>query len=188
MTRKKWNGLAKIILQGHLLFFSFLLFFCSCTHTHFYPYQGKNTQTGKGAAKRVIDGIDVWSDGLPKKKYTVIGVIHDNRSGLFSSGVLKSVVKKAKQHGADGVIEYQAYAVAVNNLAASASGFASNADQMPSTFGPTMSSWLAFTGPASAGLAGAQSGQSRWWVIKYLPEEKKSSTVRIPKEEPLKKP
>lgn len=172
MTRKKLYMQPYAIIKDAILSLSFLLFFSSCSHTYFYPYQGKNVQIGKGSGKRVINGIDVWSDGLPKKKYTIIGVIHDNRSGLFSSGVLKSVTKKAKQHGADGIIEYQAYATAVNSLAASASGFASNADQMPSTYGPTMSSWLAFVGPASAAVAGAQSGQSRWWVIKYLPEGK----------------
>ncbi|KIE58394.1 hypothetical protein A946_07880 [Methylacidiphilum kamchatkense Kam1] len=158
-----FNNSFKIILMAGLF-----LYFCGCVHTNYFPYHGDGIQEGKGGGKRVIQGIEVWSDGLPNKKYKIIGVIHDERSGLFSSGLIKDVVKKAKSIGADGVIEYQAYAVAANQLAAAAAGFGTNAMYFPQSYGSTMGSWLPYAGPASAGLSGAQSGQSRWWVFKYI--------------------
>jgi len=144
------------------------LYFCGCVHTNYFPYHGDSIQEGKGGGKRIVNGIEVWSDGLPLHKYKIIGVIHDERSGFFSSGLIKDIVKKAKKIGADGVIEYQAYAVAANQLAAAAAGFGTNAMYFPQSYGSTMGSWLPYAGPASAGLSGAQSGQSRWWVFKYV--------------------
>lgn len=141
----------------------------SCAQTHYYPYVGANTQLGKGGGgERIIDGIEVWSDGLPTHRYTIIGVIHDHRSGILHATLLKDVAKRAKKMGAQGVIEYQAYATAMSSFAASASGFGANADQLPQAYGPTASSWLAFAGPASAGLGGGMAGSSRWWVFRYL--------------------
>ena len=145
-----------------------------CAQTHYYPYVGTNTQIGKGGGgERIIKGIEVWSDGLPTRHYTIIGVIHDHRSGIFRSSLLMDVVKKARKMGGQGVIEYQAYSTAMSSFASSASGFGSNADQLPEAYGPTASSWLAFAGPASAGLGGGQAGTSRWWVFRYATRSRK---------------
>lgn len=139
-----------------------------CTQTHYYPYVGANTQVGKGGGgERVINGIEVWSDGLPTRRYTIIGVIHDHRSGILRFSLLKDVTRQARKIGGQGVIEYHAYSTALSSFAASASGFGSNADQLPQAYGPTASSWLAFAGPASAGLGGGWAGSSRWWVFRY---------------------
>ncbi|MGD9505497.1 MAG: hypothetical protein AB7W37_11320 [Syntrophobacteraceae bacterium] len=116
---------------------------------------------------RTIHGIEVWSDGLPTRHYTIIGVVHDHRSGIFRSSLLDDVTQRAKKMGGQGVIEYHAYSTALSSFAASASGFGSNADQLPQAYGPTASSWLAFAGPAAAGLGGGMAGSSRWWVFRY---------------------
>ncbi len=156
-----------------------------CAQTHYYPYVGANTQLGKGGGgERAIDGIEVWSDGLPTRRYTIVGVIHDHRSGILHAALLRDVVKKAKKMGAQGVIEYKAYSTAMSSFAASASGFGSNADQLPQAYGSTASSWLAFAGPASAGLGGGWAGASRWWVFRY--QESPSREAKPPKVRPAK--
>lgn len=160
-----FSGFAPI---GILLPASALVLLGGCAQTRYYPYVGANTQIGKGGGgERRIDGIEVWSDGLPTRRYTIIGVIHDHRSGILHATLLKDVAKKAKKMGGQGIIEYHAYTTALSSFAASASGFGSNADQLPQAYGPTASSWLAFAGPASAGLGGGWAGTSRWWVFRY---------------------
>ncbi|MGD9505499.1 MAG: hypothetical protein AB7W37_11330 [Syntrophobacteraceae bacterium] len=142
----------------------------ACTQTRFYPYVGPNEQQGKGlAAKHVVNGIDVWTDGVPPRKYQVIGVVEDSRSGFFRDSILKDVTKKAKHMGGQGIIEYQAYAAAANAGVAAASGFSSNAGGLS----PQYASGAAMGGAASGALSAAGSGQSRWWVIRYLSKGKK---------------
>ncbi|MDD4933262.1 MAG: hypothetical protein PHO89_07345 [Methylacidiphilaceae bacterium] len=160
-----------------------------CAQTHYYPYVGANSQVGKGGGgKRIVDGIEVWSDGLPTRHYQIIGVIHDHRNGIFRTSLVQDVAKKARRMGGQGIIEYQAYSTAMSSFAASASGFGSNADQLPQAYGPTASSWLAFAGPASAGLGGGQAGTSRWWVFRYQsPEKKPAPSKNQPADTPAEK-
>ena len=165
------------------------LLLVGCAQTHYYPYVGANTQIGKGGGgERKIDGIEVWSDGLPTRHYTIIGVIHDHRSGIWHATLLKDVAKKAKKMGGQGIIEYQAYSTAMSSFAASASGFGSNADQLPQAYGPTASSWLAFAGPAAAGLGGGWAGTSRWWVFRYRDSSQTAKPSKAPAPKPPERP
>lgn len=92
----------------------------------FIAYEGKNTiHEGDGGAKKVVDGVDFWSDGAPPRRYQIVGFINDRRhkSGLFGaismSGLDKDVASVAKQNGGDAVILVQSEAETVSAVAAS---------------------------------------------------------------------
>jgi hypothetical protein len=78
----------------------------------FTAYEGKNTvREGEGGGKKVVEGVDFWSDGEPPRKYKLVGYITDRRlkSGLFGmasmAGLEKDVALLAKKNGGDAVIQ-----------------------------------------------------------------------------------
>jgi hypothetical protein len=115
----------------------------------------------------VINGIDVWSDGTPPRKYEIIGLVDDSRNSFFRDSILQDVTRKAKRMGGEGIIEYQAYTAAAS-AALAATGGASGNLGASAPVGSGAATGAAYGGAAAGGLSAAGSGQSRWWVIRYL--------------------
>lgn len=175
-TRK--NRSRRSVFAGSLLPLSLLTLLGACTQTRYYPYVGSNEQQGKGiAAKRVINGIDVWSDGTPPRKYELIGLVDDNRSGFLRDAILQDVTKKAKRMGGQGILEYQGYAATTSAGVAAASG-ASGSIGGSSAYGVEATAGAAYGGAAAGALSAAGNGQSRWWVIRYLPAGPKAGAQK----------
>jgi hypothetical protein len=61
---------------------------------------------GQGGTKKVVDGMDVWTNGDPPRRFRILGVIDDERpGGLIPMAKLKhDIVKKAREQGGDAVI------------------------------------------------------------------------------------
>jgi len=54
----------------------------ACATTEYKPYEAKdNAFEGKGATKLVIDGMEIWYNGDPPRKFKVLGIIDDQRPG-----------------------------------------------------------------------------------------------------------
>lgn len=77
----------------------------------FAAWEGKQiVKVGEGGARKVINGIDFWTEGTPPKPYILIGYLLDTRheSGLYGmmrmSSLESSIAKKAKQVGGDAVV------------------------------------------------------------------------------------
>ena len=52
----------------------------------FVAYEGRNAiQEGDGGAKKSIDDVDMWADGAPPRKFTLLGFITDRR---YKSGLI----------------------------------------------------------------------------------------------------
>ena len=84
------------------------LLLAGCATTEFKPYEAKNNVfEGKGGTKVVIEGVDVWDNGEPPRKFTVLGVIDDDRPQhpVLMLSVRSDIAKKAKASGGDGVIQ-----------------------------------------------------------------------------------
>lgn len=80
----------------------------ACATTNFLPYEGQSEPLqGRGGTKQIIEGMEVWSNGEPPRKFKVIGVIEDTRpSGpLPMSSLATDVVAKARESGGDAVIK-----------------------------------------------------------------------------------
>lgn len=75
--------------------------------TDFQAWEGRNKVIqGQGGTRKVVDGIDVWTNGDPPRGFRIIGIIDDSRpGGIIPMANLKHDVAKAvRQHGGDAVI------------------------------------------------------------------------------------
>ena len=61
---------------------------------------------GQGGTKKVVDGMDVWTNGDPPRRFRILGIIDDERPGglIPMAGLKHDIVKKAREHGGDAVI------------------------------------------------------------------------------------
>jgi hypothetical protein len=98
----------------------------------FVAYEGKNAvREGDGGAKKVVGGVDFWSDGAPPRRYQLVGFITDrrNKSGLVGAISMSSletdVASVAKKNGGDAVILMQSDAETIGavGMANAAGGF-----------------------------------------------------------------
>lgn len=88
-----------------------LALLAACSTLSFYPHEpSSNSQLGKGGSRFVVEGIDVWFNGEPPRRYTILGYIDDPR-GLYSDDehrtIESAVLAKAREIGADALIEIQ---------------------------------------------------------------------------------
>ena len=90
-----------------------LLFLCGSSLSvaqEFAAWEGKQVvKVGEGGARKVINGIDFWTEGTPPKPYVLVGYLLDTRheSGIYGmmrmASLEGSIANKAKQAGGDAV-------------------------------------------------------------------------------------
>ena len=85
-----------------------MLLLAGCTTTEYKDFEGKdNVIEGKGGTKVVVDGMEIWDNGEPPRKFKVLGIIDDTRPGgpLPMSFLRSSMVGKAREVGGDAIIQ-----------------------------------------------------------------------------------
>lgn len=77
-----------------------------CASTKYKTWQGGGVRTGPGGACESVEGVEVWSYGSPNRPHEITGLIEDERpAGPIPMAMrMKTVARKAKAAGADGVI------------------------------------------------------------------------------------
>ncbi len=82
---------------------------CAGVTTEYKAFEGvkDGIVSGKGGAKVVIDGMEIWVDGEPPRKFKIIGFIDDTRgTGWIDTLTYRGdIVKKARDAGGDAVIK-----------------------------------------------------------------------------------
>ncbi len=84
------------------------LFLAGCATTEYKAFEGKaNVFEGKGGTKVVIDGMEIWDNGEPPRKFKVLGIIDDERPGgiIPMSRLRSDMVKHAREVGGDAIIQ-----------------------------------------------------------------------------------
>lgn len=79
-----------------------------CANTQFKPFEAKiNVFEGAGGTRTIIEGMEIWDNGEPPRKFAVLGIIEDERPGgpIPMSSLKSDVVQKAKEVGGDAVIQ-----------------------------------------------------------------------------------
>lgn len=79
-----------------------------CATTEYKSFEGKaNVFEGEGGTKVIVDGMELWDNGDPPRKFKVLGIIDDERpGGLIPMSQLRSdMVKKALEAGGDALIQ-----------------------------------------------------------------------------------
>ena len=83
------------------------LVMASCATTDFQAWEGRNSiAQGNGGTRKIVDGIDIWTHGDPPRRFQVLGIIEDSRSGgrIPMARMNHDIVAKARQQGGDAVI------------------------------------------------------------------------------------
>ena len=87
----------------------FLLAGCASVTTEYKAFEGVRAGIleGKGGAKVVVDGMEIWDDGEPPRKFKILGFIDDTRevTWMYTSPHRADIVKKAREAGGDAVIK-----------------------------------------------------------------------------------
>jgi hypothetical protein len=85
---------------------------CASVTTEYKTFEGMRAGivAGKGGAKVVVDGMEIWEDGEPPRKFKILGFIDETRKADWMSIWLPSshpgdIVKKAREAGGDAVIK-----------------------------------------------------------------------------------
>ena len=79
-----------------------------CASTEYKKFEGKNSVVeGKGGTKVVVEGMEVWDNGDPPRKFSVLGIIDDVRPGgiIPMSQLRRDMVRKAREAGGDALVE-----------------------------------------------------------------------------------
>lgn len=79
-----------------------------CASTEYKAFEGKgNVIEGTGGTKVVVDGMEIWDNGEPPRKFKILGIIDDERpGGLIPMAQLRSdMVKKAREAGGNAIIQ-----------------------------------------------------------------------------------
>lgn len=138
----------------------------------FTAYEGKSAlREGEGGSKKMVEGVEFWSDGAPPRKFKLIGYIADRRhkSGLLGkismSSLETDVAQIAKKNGGDAVIIMWAEAETIGVIA----------NNFGSTSGTARVQGNSVTGNATGwntGMAApVQKQNSKFAVVQYLKDE-----------------
>ena len=84
-----------------------LLIGCATTTYKTFETRGSVVVEGNGGTKINEDGMDIWDYGEPLRKFKVLGVIEDKRSGgiIPMRQLYADMVKKAREVGGHSLIK-----------------------------------------------------------------------------------
>lgn len=145
----------KHIMNKTLLIAALLL--TGCATTVYQPYEAKNASyEGRGGTKQIVDGMEIWDNGDPPRKFKLIGIIDDSRpGGIIPMAQLKGdMVKKAREAGGDALIVIRNDSQIV--------GYVSGGTATATAYGNTATAYgSGYSSPVSKHV-------SKYAVIKYL--------------------
>jgi hypothetical protein len=136
-----------------------LIALAACTTTEYKPYEARADQNvfeGRGGTKIVVDGMEIWDNGDPPRRFKILGIIDDERpGGIIPMSQLRSdMVEKAREAGGDALI-----------LLGSQSRITGS---YTSGSGTAYSSGNTATGYGSAVTVPVRRNSAKFAVIKYL--------------------
>lgn len=83
-----------------------VLLFAGCASTDYSTFEGSKVYHGAGGAKKVVNGIEIWTDGEPPRDFRIIGIITDNRATGLAQNMtyFYDIARKVKNVGGDAAI------------------------------------------------------------------------------------
>jgi hypothetical protein len=95
-----------IFMKRWLLTLALLPVLCASCSTNYYNYSGSGIYHGRGGASKNVDGVDIWIDGSPPRKFKIIGYITDSRPGGPIPMAMRDsdLAAAAKRNGGDGIL------------------------------------------------------------------------------------
>jgi hypothetical protein len=59
---------------------------------------------GKGGTKTVVDGMEIWDNGDPPRRFSILGYLEVKAQFGADFNFLSRAVEMARQHGGDAII------------------------------------------------------------------------------------
>ena len=89
-----------------LVIFAGVLILVGCRHLNYAVYHGSGVQQGTGGTVRQVNGTDIWENGTPNRRYTILGVTKQSRPRRQRRDERfdRELVKLARDHGGDALI------------------------------------------------------------------------------------
>jgi hypothetical protein len=75
-----------------------------CRHASYSGFQGTGAVQGTGGTVRSMEGIDIWENGTPNRRYNILGVSDQMRNGRNRDNYDNELCKLAQKHGGNAVI------------------------------------------------------------------------------------
>jgi hypothetical protein len=100
--QSNWSQAARVNMLAALVAALFLL--PGCRHASYMTYQGTGPMQGTGGTVRSMDGIEIWENGTPNRRYTILGVSDQQRSGRHDKSDDEELCKLAQKHGGNAII------------------------------------------------------------------------------------
>jgi len=77
----------------------------SCAEPEFQPFVGNSVRVGTGGTVQMVQGVQVWENGDPPRRYRVLGFMEEEGGTRATKGtVLNDLAKAAASHGAQAMI------------------------------------------------------------------------------------
>jgi hypothetical protein len=71
----------------------------------FKPFEGNGSLIeGKGGTKTVVDGMEIWDNGDPPRRFSILGYLEVKAQFGADFYFLSRAVEMARQHGGDAII------------------------------------------------------------------------------------
>jgi hypothetical protein len=101
-----WRRAAEVVKAIGLC--TALVILTACATTEYKVWEAKaNVVEGNGGTKVMVDGMELWDNGEPPRKFTILGIIDDARpAGPIPMARLRgNMVKRARDAGGDALIQ-----------------------------------------------------------------------------------
>jgi hypothetical protein len=151
----------------------------------FLQYEGRNAvHEGQGGERKTVDGVDFWMRGDPPHRYQVLGSLSDRRhkTGLYGairmSGLESDIAKAAKAAGGDAVI-LEGEQDEVTGVTGSSFGNVSGTDG---------GGYYSGSGSTFGMAREIKDHESRYVVVKYLPDPPPATAPAPPTSQPSAAP
>jgi hypothetical protein len=78
---------------------------CGGTLFVFKPFEGNGSLIeGKGGTKTVVDGMEIWDNGDPPRRFSILGYLEVKAQFGADLSFLSRAVRNARQYGGDAII------------------------------------------------------------------------------------
>jgi hypothetical protein len=126
MRRWQQRAAARVMAIG--LCAAALLLLTACATTEYKVWEAKtNVLERHGGTKVMVNGMELWDNGDPPRKFTVLGIIDDARpAGPIPMARLRGdMVRRAREAGGDALIQLNSQShIAGTYMMGSGTGYA----------------------------------------------------------------
>jgi hypothetical protein len=91
----------------------FALAMAGCASTNYQAYEGRTDQIieGQGGTKEIVNGIELWDNGNPPRRYKVIGVatVEDFDNVFGQQRIRTAMANQVRQAGGNAAVMLDGY-------------------------------------------------------------------------------